>query len=673
MTLPHDLIAKVIIDAPNLNELDYSVPAEMLVAPGDRVRVTLGSRKVTGIVTRLQAASDFAGHRLKSILQVMKDMPPLPAEWLALTQFAASYYIRGWGEAALSALPAFLRREQTVAQAKWLAKARAKKLANEDIAPLPAPVLNAEQLIAADAVTKNVGFQPWLLFGVTGSGKTEVYLQLISRTLARDPEAQVLLLVPEINLTPQLQARVCGRFPHAGVVAMHSEYSNSERAAAWLAVHEGRARILVGTRLSIFASFKKLSLVIVDEEHDLSYKAGDGLRYSARDLAVWRAMKNRCAVVLGSATPSLESWAKAKEGSYKLLRLTKRAAANAMLPEIELIAPKPRGSKGLISEEARIAIEAALAKGHQALVFLNRRGYAPVLSCSACGWVSACPRCSAFMVYHKSEKALICHHCGYRRPVPDCCPSCGNVDILPRGIGTERLEEEISQLFPGKRVLRIDRDTATKKSIAEEAFRKVHRGEVDILVGTQMIAKGHDFQNVAVVLILNADSQILSPNARAKEHLFATLMQVAGRSGRSGSERGLVLIQTRFPEEPLFAALAKQNYPQFADSLLEERRADCMVPFVHQALLRAEADQLSKSLFFLETAAKKGELLAGNEVRIYDPVPMALVRLMNKERGQLLVEADSRKALHRFLNIWVPALGRSSDVVWTLEVDPIET
>lgn len=669
----HDLIAKVIIDAPGLGALDYRVPPEMLVAVGDRVRVSLGARRVTGIVVKLQSASDWTGGRLKSVLAVMNDMPPLPAEWLALTAFAANYYMRGWGEAALPALPAFLRREPTPAHAKWLEKARAKTLADDCAEAAPALRLNAEQVAAVEAVSGSEGFQPWLLFGITGSGKTEVYLSLIARALERDPEAQVLLLVPEINLTPQLQSRVKGRFPHVGVASIHSEYANGERAAAWLAAHEGRARILVGTRLAVFASFRKLALVIVDEEHDLSYKAGDGLRYSARDLAVWRAMKNRCAVVLGSATPSLESWAKAKDGSYRLLRLTQRAASHAELPSVELIAPKPRGSKGLIADEAREAVNEALEAGHQALVFLNRRGYSPVLSCPACGWVSACPRCSAFMVYHKREKALICHHCGCRRPVPDCCPSCGNVDILPRGTGTERLEEEIAELFPGRRVLRIDRDSAAKKNAAEEAFRKVHRGEVDILVGTQMIAKGHDFQNVSLVLVLNADAQILSPAARAKEHLFATLMQVAGRAGRSGAERGRVVIQTRYPEEPLFAALEKQDYPLFADSLLEERRADWMVPFVHQALLTAEADMLSKSLFFLKSAAGKGEPLAGEAVRIYDPVPMALVRLMNKERGQLLVEADDRASLHRFLQAWLPLLGRPSDVAWTLEVDPIDT
>lgn len=671
-----DQFAQVLVDVPGLAPLDYRIPEDMLAAPGDLVVVTVGARRMVGVIASITAASDVEGRRLKSILKVMKTTAPLPAEWLALTRFAASYYVRGWGEAALPALPAALRRPPTPQQDKRIAGIReAGPKARGDASRAAAPELNAEQRAAVEAVCAAAGFATWLLFGVTGSGKTEVYLHLMERTLAADPEAQVLLLVPEINLTPQLVDRVEARFPDLAVAALNSEFTDRERAAAWLAVHEGRARILVGTRMAVFASFRRLRLILVDEEHDLSYKSGDGLRYSARDLAVWRASKLGIPVVLGSATPSLESWMKAKEGAYRLLTLSARAVEHAALPEVELTDPPPKGSRGMISEVSRAALEACLAEGRQALVFLNRRGYSPVLSCPACEWVSTCVRCSAFTVFHKREKALICHHCGWRRPVPEACPSCGNVDILPRGTGTERIEEELEVLLPGRRVLRIDRDSAAKKHAAEAAFAKVHRGEVDILVGTQMVAKGHDFQKIGLVLVLNPDAQILSPSTRARERLFATLMQVAGRAGRGG-ERGRVLIQTRFPDDPLFSALARQSYPAFADETLEERRESACPPFMHQALLTAEADQLSSALGFLGDAAAAAAPLAGDDVLVYDPVPMPLVRLMNRERAQLLVESAGRMTLHRFLIAWNQALSglrTSGNVVWCLEVDPLET
>lgn len=665
--------ARVVVDAPQLGPLDYQVPEDMLVAVGDRVLVNLVSRKLVGVVVQLASASDIERRRLKRVLQVLKDTGPLSAEWLALTRFASRYYQRGWGEAAVPAIPSFFRRVPKASHERMLEKIRCAYDVKRLVEPSVRPVLNEEQRAAVEAVETAQGFAPFLLFGVTGSGKTEVYLRLIEETLLRDAAAQVLLLVPEINLTPQLQDRVRARFPDELVVSLHSEYSESERAAAWLAAHEGRARILVGTRLSIFASFKKLALILVDEEHDLSYKAGDGLRHSARDLAVWRARENACPVVLGSATPSLESWLQVEKGNYRLLELTHRAAEHSQLPEITLIDPKPRGSRGLVSESAREAIQKTLDEGRQVLLFLNRRGYSPVLSCPSCGWVSTCARCSAFMVYHKQAHSLICHHCGMRRAVPDACPSCGNVDILPKGIGTERLEEELQTLFPDKRVLRIDRDNAAKKNAAAEAFEKVHKGEVDILVGTQMVAKGHDFQNVGLVVILNPDAQLLSPAVRAKEHLFSTLMQVAGRAGRAG-RRGKVLIQTRFKDESLFEALSRQDYRCFAEAVLKEREENWSVPFVCQAVLYADASRLDLAIDFLKGAAAAAarELPADGSVRVYDPVPMPLVRFMNRERAQLLFEADDRLALNRFLSAYLPKLVCGSDVSWTIEVDPTD-
>lgn len=514
-----DLYAKVMVDTPGLGLLDYAVPADMLVAVGDRVVVGLRTRNVVGIVAGLRAAADFAENRVRQIKAVLRDSAPMTEEWLALTRFAAGYYIRSWGEAAVPTLPVFFRRIPGVRHQNQLEKL--KKLPEPAGEAGPKPALNDEQSAAVEAVSTASGYSPFLLFGVTGSGKTEVYLHIMERVLARDPEAQVLLLVPEINLTPQLEGRVRSRFPGESVVTLNSDLADMERARSWLAVHEGRARVLVGTRMSVFSSFRKLSLVIVDEEHDQSFKAGDGLRYSARDLAVWRAHRNGIPVVLGSATPSIESWVKAQSGGYRLLELHQRAVQNALLPAIELIEPPRRGSGEALSDEACAAMSRCLEAGRQVLVFLNRRGYSPVLSCPACGWVSTCRRCSTFSVFHKSSRSLVCHHCGWQTEVPEACPSCGNVDILPRGIGTERLEEEIGRRFPERKVLRIDRDSVSRKHEAEKAFAKVHRGEVDILVGTQMIAKGHDFYNVGLVVILNSDAQILSPDARAKERLFA--------------------------------------------------------------------------------------------------------------------------------------------------------
>ena len=668
MTEGNSLYAKVIVEAPGLAPLDYAVPADLMVAVGDRVIVGLRTRNVVGIVVGLQNVPDFTKGRLRFIKQVLRETAPLSAEWLSLTKFAAQYYVRSWGESAVPALPLFFRKVPGVRHEKQFSKLLA--LSTHSKGSDHRPTLNAEQQHAVETISNSSGFASFLLYGVTGSGKTEVYLHLIEHVLRQDANAQVLLLVPEINLTPQLEERVRSRFPHEQVVALNSEYSDTERARAWLAVHEGRARVLVGTRLAIFTSFKKLSLIIVDEEHDSSYKAGDGLRFSARDLAVWRASKNQIPVVLGSATPSIETWVKANTGGYALLTFKGRAVKDAQLPIIRLVDVPKRGAKKALSSVTVETIQQYLNAGKQVLIFLNRRGYAPVLSCPACDWVSTCKRCSTFAVFHKKTKTLTCHHCGWSTPVPEVCPVCGNVDIIPRGIGTERVEEELAQVFPTARVLRIDRDSVSRKHEAEKAFQQVHQGKVDILVGTQMIAKGHDFANVGLVVILNSDSQILSPDARAKERLFSTLMQVAGRAGRHG-DRGLVLIQTRLPDAPIFAHLEKQDYDGFANALVDERKENWCVPFVYQALLTAQAKTLSEALYFLQAVAKQAIPLVSDDIRVFDPVPMPLVRLMDIERAQLLIEADSRASLNRFLWAWQSTFHTPTGIDWTIEVDPL--
>jgi primosomal protein N' (replication factor Y) (superfamily II helicase) len=545
------------------------------------------------------------------------------------------------------------------------------------------PQLTAEQSDAVDAITGAKGFAAFLLHGVTGSGKTEVYLHALADLLGSRPDAQALVLVPEINLTPQFEAAFRTRFaalPEGAIVTMHSGLAEGERARNWLAAHTGRARLVLGTRLAILASLPKLSLIVVDEEHDPAYKQQEGLRYSARDLAVYRANKLEIPVVLGSATPSLESWWQAEQGRYTKLTLTRRAVATAVLPSVRLIDLEEERQRGRASVEGLsgpliAAMKMRLERGEQSLVFLNRRGYAPILSCDACGWVAGCPRCSAYVVLHKPERALRCHHCGWESRIPKSCPDCGNVDIAPMGRGTQRVEETLATAVPGARVLRIDADSTRRKGSAQALFSDVHAGEVDILVGTQMIAKGHDFQRVTLVGVLNADTALFSHDFRASERLFAQLMQVSGRAGRAGLP-GEVMIQTRYARHALYHALARHDYVGFANSTLAERRDAHLPPFVYQAMLRAEGRTLEAALDFLGAAAAEFAALAGAErVTVYDAVPLTIVKVFNVHRAQLLLECASRAVLQNALRAWQPAL-RSLKVKgvirWNVEVDPLD-
>ncbi|SOE49054.1 replication restart DNA helicase PriA [Burkholderia sp. D7] len=545
------------------------------------------------------------------------------------------------------------------------------------------PQLTAEQSDAVGAITGAKGFAAFLLHGVTGSGKTEVYLHALADLLGSRPDAQALVLVPEINLTPQFEAAFRTRFaalPEGAIVTMHSGLAEGERARNWLAAHTGGARLVLGTRLAILASLPKLALIVVDEEHDPAYKQQEGLRYSARDLAVYRANKLEIPVVLGSATPSLESWWQAEQGRYTKLTLTRRAVATAVLPSVRLIDLEEERQQGRASVEGLsgpfiAAMKTRLERGEQSLVFLNRRGYAPILSCDACGWVAGCPRCSAYVVLHKPERALRCHHCGWESRIPKSCPDCGNVDIAPMGRGTQRVEETLATAVPGARVLRIDADSTRRKGSAQALFSDVHAGEVDILVGTQMIAKGHDFQRVTLVGVLNADTALFSHDFRASERLFAQLMQVSGRAGRAGLP-GEVMIQTRYARHALYHALARHDYVGFANSTLAERRDAHLPPFVYQAMLRAEGRTLEAALDFLAAAAAEFATLAGAErVTVYDAVPLTIVKVFNVHRAQLLLECASRAVLQNALRAWQPAL-RSLKVKgvirWNVEVDPLD-
>jgi len=678
-------IARVIVDVPMPQPLDYRIPEGGSLAPGTLCVVPFGKRRHIGIVVDTVDDSPLAESRLRELGSPAPAGVQLTAPWLELSRFAADYYHYPWGELALPVLPPRLR--QLPAQRRRAATATAPNApalaAPPDCAAASAPVapvLREEQRRAIEAVAQARGFAPFLLFGVTGSGKTEVYLGAIARLFeaasaaARAP--QVLLLVPEINLTPQLHARLAARFAQHRVVSLHSSLAPAERAAAWMQAHEGRAQIILGTRTAVFASLPALRLIIVDEEHDASFKAHGGVPFSARDLAVKRAQIEGLPLVLGSATPSLETWQGAQSGRYRLLELAQRASAGAREPVIETIDLQQHPAENGLAAPLCEALADALARGEQALVFINRRGFAPVLRCGACEWLSKCPHCDAFAAYHKVGAALRCHHCGWSAGVPQACPDCGNQDLQGVGQGTQRVEETLRRLWPQARIARIDRDNsqgARGAGRAGAAFEAVHAGQIDILVGTQMITKGHDFRRVSTVGVLNADAQLVAADFRAPERLFAVLMQVAGRAGRAGQD-SRVLIQTRYPRHPLFEALQRQSFQAFAQEQLAERRAARMPPFMHQALLTAAARTLEQALDFLRRARSlHQDLPAAQGVTVFDAVPMPLARLAAESRGQLLIEAPRRAALHAFLDAWLPLLremGNRGVLRWAIEVDP---
>jgi primosomal protein N' (replication factor Y) len=664
-------ILRIALDTPLNAVFDYRWDCEKSGRPlvGQLAMVPFGPREVVGLIVDILEETDVPEGKLKDALAVRSQLAPLSAQWLALAGFAAEYYQRPLGEVALPGLPKNLRVATTVALDRAIKKL-AKLETPHDPAPASAPALNPDQQSAADAIAGAQGFAPFLLYGVTGSGKTEVYLQACARVLAREPQGQVLVLVPEINLTPQLESNIRARFPGVMLSTLHSRLSEGERMLHWLAAHEGKARIVLGTRLSILASLPQLKLIVIDEEHDPSYKQQEGLRYSARDLAVWRARQLQVPVVLGSATPSLESWHHALKGRYRKLELRERAVQQAVLPSVKLIdTSRRRGQEGL-TEQLVQAIRLRMERGEQSLLFLNRRGYSPVITCESCGWVSECKRCTASMVLHKSDYRLRCHHCSLEMRIPRHCPTCGNIDLQPLGRGTQRIEESLQELFPQARVLRIDADSTRRKGSAQEAFDSVHRQEVDILVGTQMVAKGHDFKNLTLVGIMNPDSSLFSQDYRASERLFAQLMQVAGRAGRAGGSESEVLVQTSYPEHPLFSALVAHDYDYFANALLGEREVAGLPPYLYQAILRAEARQLDEALEYLRGA--RG-LVQHEGITINDPIPMSMTRVHNMERAQLLVESASRPALQAFLKEWMQALReQKTRIKWSLEVDPVD-
>ena len=672
---------------------------ELPVTEGQLVRVPFGNREVLGVVWGVHTAApeNLGTHALRQVLAVLEGIAPLSAHWRQLVQFTAQYYQRSLGEVAMAALPPQLRDLTPVQLARRFKKqvSTAETLAAALQSPWP---LSEQQAEVLSQMAEAPG--PFLLHGATGSGKTEVYLQAVARCLAEDPNAQALMMVPEINLTPQLEARVKARFGDAGVVSMHSGMTGPQRLKSWLAAHQGSARIVLGTRMSIFASMPHLKWIVVDEEHDASYKQQEGARYSARDLAIYRARLEGAKVILGSATPSLESWhhsrPAAQGGRYLRLPMPARIGAG-QLPFVRRVDMNHQPRKTVLSAPLMAAIQERVAKGEQSMLLLNRRGYAPVLHCADCGWKSECAHCSAFRVFHKIDRTLRCHHCGFTERVPRACPACGNADIAPMGRGTEQLEEHLAELLvdvkrpngdPVK-IMRIDADSTKLKGSLEAQLAGVHSGEVDVLVGTQMIAKGHDFRRITLVAAVNPDGALFSSDFRAPERLFALLMQAGGRAGRDAEQSASseMWVQTFHPSHPLFEALKKHDYPAFAEQQLKERLEAGLPPSTFQALIRSDAREQAVAQAFLNHAHAQLQSLEGlnakdaaalAEVSVYPAVPMSIQRVANVERAQMLIESASRKALHRVLELLQEQLHASRSepqhkglIRWLVDVDPL--
>jgi len=728
-------ILKVALDVPLDTLFDY-LDGGFETQIGQRVIVSFGRRKQVGVVAAIADESDVPLHKLKPILQACEDELALDSEIFRLLRFCTDYYQYPFGQALLSVLPVRLRQTEpatTRVQYSYSLTVSGREAGEEAIparasmqrrvynallenayldeaalAGLSAgwrkvirnmmetgwvaacevhgsamsgtqttghePALNADQAEALKAITAVQGYQPWLLHGITGSGKTEVYIRVLQALLA-EPDSQALVLVPEINLTPQLEARFRSRLPNLPLVALHSNLGESERLQNWRLAQSGQARIVIGTRLSIFTPLPKLRVVIVDEEHDASYKQQDSMRYHARDVALVRARQLNIPIVLGSATPSLETWHNALTGKYRLISLRDRAVSESRLPDVRCIDLSRIELQEGLAPQLIEAMRERLQRKEQSLLFINRRGYAPVLLCSACHWIAPCTRCSARLVVHLRRRRMSCHHCGHEERMLQQCPSCGNADLRPTGHGTQRLEETLAQLFPDARILRVDRDSMRSKHALAGMMNAVHADEVDILVGTQMLAKGHDFPNLTLVGVLDTDSALFSPDFRASERLFAQLMQVAGRAGRA-RKAGEVLIQTTFPEHSLFHALREQDYPAYAAALLQERQQTDFPPYSFMALLKAEANQFMQVERFLQEAAELARQLdLADQVMIYDPIRPQMERLKGMERGQLLLQANNRQHLQGLLRGWVPQLRASQSgakVRWAVDVDPLE-
>jgi primosomal protein N' (replication factor Y) len=688
-------IVQVAIDVPINKLFDYFWDSEELgkfPQKGMLVSVPFGKKTLVGIVIHISEQSSYELDKLKKVLSIAPT-DAISEDLISMGEFAASYYQRPLGEVLVSSIPIAWRKSdkwETIAKPKRQLRGTKTKQVSE--APFLIELNEQQQEIIQTLKAASVErkFQTYLLQGITGSGKTLTYLSWLSSVLTQ-PENQVLIMVPEINLTPQLEQSIREAFPEKVLAVMHSGLTERTRADAWAAANTGKAQIILGTRMAIMASMPNLKAIVVDEEHDLSYKQQEGVRYSARDLAVWRAKKKEIIALLVSATPSLESWHAAAERKYKRLTLNERAAKDAAQPIIEILDLKEECRVGKkinngIADSLIEAIHGTLKKGLQTLIFINRRGYSPVLNCESCGWLSDCTKCSAHMVLHKAGPAksnLCCHHCGLIRYIPKACPDCGNTDLMPIGQGTQKVEQYLAEVFPQAKILRIDADSTKSKGSADELFGSIHDGAVDIVVGTQMIAKGHDYQSVGLVGVIDADASLFSQDYRAGERLFAQLMQVAGRAGRSGkSTQSRVIIQTRYPTAAPYTYLKNNNVDGFLNELCEERNVVGLPPFSYQALIHAEHRTLGEAVSMLKDAASMaiGDKKLGNswpkDVSLSDVVPRAMMRVAGKERAQMLVESPTRQTLQLALELMQAALfeqnTKRKGVGWYIERDPIQ-
>jgi len=699
--MPSALFVQIVLDKPLAQAFDYSWDVERLgcePAVGLIVSVPFGSALSVGVVIKVNTHYDLEISKIKSVIDVAP-LPRIDAGLLSLMNFASQYYIHSLGETIVPSIPQMWRKPERWDKLRLVAQPPvSKKKKNETASAsekfIGVDQLNPEQKNALNTLLQkeNLGaFRAILLQGQTGSGKTAVFLNWLASIL-EEKNSQVLLLVPEINLTPQLERRIKAYFPDKKIALLHSGVSEKQRGISWQEAMLGEAQIILGTRLAVLTPMPNLRAIVVDEEHDPSYKQQEGTRYSARDLAIWRAHDQGLPILLASATPSLETWMAAQLGRYEYIRLDSRAQG-ANLPKVHLVNtqdPQNRSQHSpLFTKIIEGAITKSLGEKKQSLVLINRRGYSPVISCPACSWMSKCAQCSSCMVMHKAgalskKTVLSCHHCGLVKPMPNFCPDCGNADLKPVGQGTQKIEDVIENAWPQATVLRIDTDSSRRSKGAEELFQKIHEGGVDIVVGTQMIAKGHDYQNIGTVAVLDADSRLYSPDFRAAERLFAQLIQVAGRAGRSQQhhqESGDIYIETQHPDAAVFQYLLRHDVDGFLSFTAKEREESKLPPFSYQGLIHAEGKSIAKAIQFLsELKAQLVERgLVHKGVKIYDPVPKTIMRLAGSERAQLLIESNSRKHLQELLEAIDRLLRQDSQgriskatrIRWLIERDPI--
>jgi len=728
MTIKEKFI-QVAIDVP-MNQLFDYLPNEQILAIGQYVKVPFGSRQMIGVICGVSSETEVPKAKLKKIIHAEEEII-FDKALFKLLSFVSRYYHHPIGQTIMSVVPSRIKRAQgqlrkieqhyiahetlTLDWIQGLPKRqiRLRKLATallakplrdteinsvisngrsyiqtlinlgkvkvskwepyRNVKNIAYPALNEEQQSAVKAILDTRMNITWLIHGITGSGKTEIYLRLLGEFVPSKNE-QVLILVPEINLTPQLESRFRQRFPDKTLVTLHSHLSDIERLDHWRQAKSGEAQIVIGTRLAVFTPMPNLKLIIIDEEHDSSFKQHEGLRYHARDVALMRAKYENIPIVLGTATPALETWfnAKGDGAKYRYLSLTARAVKNATLPIIHTV-PVTEKFSPVISNTLIQAIQSRLDRQEQVLIFINRRGYAPVLVCSNCAWSASCSRCSARLVVHLKIKRLKCHHCGHDQKIPLQCIDCGNTDLHPIGLGTQKIEESLNEIFPSANILRVDRDTTRTKESLNQLYQRMNNREIDILVGTQMLAKGHDFPHLTLVVAIDADNSLYSSDFRATERLFSQLIQVAGRSGRA-EIKGEVLIQTAFPNHPVYEALKANNFSGFAETLLEERKQMQLSPYGFSALLQVESKSLAHAMQFSQMAAEKAQA-QGTSVSIYGPVRPIMERLKGFERYQIFLQAKTRPSLHNLLAPWVLELRHhplSNRVKWSIDVDPME-